>query len=108
MGGRQPQGGSVELTIDPAVQQAMADARGSQRGAAVAIDPTTGAILGAHIMGHQASTLIQPLIQAMSFGLDGQTMARSQYWIHPALPEVIENALLDLCGEPQWPPPKRH
>jgi mycothione reductase len=23
-------------------------------------------------------------------------MARGQYWIHPALPEVIENALLGL------------
>jgi mycothione reductase len=23
-------------------------------------------------------------------------MARGQYWIHPALPEVIENALLAL------------
>jgi mycothione reductase len=23
-------------------------------------------------------------------------MARGQYWIHPAMPEVIENALLNL------------
>ena len=46
--GAQPQGGSVELTIDPVVQQAIADALGNQRGAAVAIDPTTGAILGAY------------------------------------------------------------
>ena len=29
----------------------------------------TGRLLGAHIMGPQASTVIQPLIQAMSFGL---------------------------------------
>ena len=70
--------------------------------------PTSGLILGAHIMGHQASSLIQPLIQAMSFGLAGQDMARGQYWIHPALPEVIENALLALCGEPPWPPARRH
>ena len=27
-------------------------------------------------------------------------MARGQYWIHPALTEVVENALLALCGEP--------
>lgn len=46
--GRQPQGGSVELTIDPAVQQAIANALGDQRGAAVAIDPRTGAILGTY------------------------------------------------------------
>ena len=32
-------------------------------------DPDTGLLLGAHLMGEQASTLIQPLIQAMSFGL---------------------------------------
>ncbi len=56
----------------------------------------SGRLLGAHIMGYQASSIIQPLIQAMSFGLTAQQMARGQYWIHPALPEVIENALLSL------------
>lgn len=59
-------------------------------------DPSSTAILGAHIVGPQASTLIQPLIQAMAFGLDAHTMARGQYWIHPALTEVVENALLGL------------
>lgn len=59
-------------------------------------DPTTGRLIGAHVMGEQAATLIQPLIQAMSFGLGVRDMARGQYWIHPALPEVIENALLAL------------
>ncbi len=56
----------------------------------------TGKLLGAHIIGPQASILIQPLIQAISTGLDATTMARGQYWIHPALPEVVENALLAL------------
>jgi mycothione reductase len=59
-------------------------------------DPETGLLLGAHVMGEQASTLIQPLIQAMSFGLGVREMARGQYWIHPALAEVVENALLKL------------
>ncbi len=59
-------------------------------------DPATGQLLGAHIIGPQASTVIQPLIQAMSFGLDAKTMAQGQYWIHPAMPELIENALLNL------------
>ncbi|MEN4400761.1 mycothione reductase [Mycolicibacterium senegalense] len=59
-------------------------------------DRATGKILGAHIMGYQASAIIQPLIQAMSFGQTAQEIARGQYWIHPALPEVIENALLGL------------
>ncbi|NUT95409.1 MAG: mycothione reductase [Saccharothrix sp.] len=64
--------------------------------AKVLADPATGQILGAHIIGPQASSVIQPIIQAMSFGLDARTMARGQYWIHPAMPEVIENALLNL------------
>lgn len=59
-------------------------------------DRNTKQLLGAHLIGPQASTLIQPLIQAMSFGLATDDMARGQYWIHPALPEVIENALLEL------------
>ncbi|MUL80406.1 MULTISPECIES: mycothione reductase [unclassified Mycolicibacterium] len=59
-------------------------------------DRDTGKILGAHIMGHQASSIVQPLIQAISFGLTAKEVARGQYWIHPALPEVIENALLGL------------
>jgi mycothione reductase len=59
-------------------------------------DPGTGQLLGAHIIGPQASTVIQPLIQAMSFGIDARSLARGQYWIHPALPELVENALLNL------------
>jgi penicillin-binding protein A len=43
--GREPQGASVELTIDPAVQKAAWDALGNQKGAVVALDPKTGAIL---------------------------------------------------------------
>ena len=55
-----------------------------------------GTLLGAHILGPQAAILIQPLIQALSTGLSVPAMARGQYWIHPALTEIIENALLDL------------
>ena len=64
-------------------------------------DPRTWHLLGAHIVGPQASTLIQPLIQAMSFSLPVDQMARGQYWIHPALPEVVENALLGLLQAAQ-------
>jgi len=56
----------------------------------------TGRLLGAHLMGPHASSVIQPLIQAMSFGLGAREMATGQYWIHPAVPEVVENALLGL------------
>lgn len=64
----------------------------------VLADPRSWHLLGAHIIGPQASTLIQPLIQAMSFGLKVPDLARGQYWIHPALPEVLENALLGLIA----------
>lgn len=59
-------------------------------------DASTGLILGAHFMGPHASTLIQTVIQAMSFGQTAEDVARDQFWIHPALAEVVENALLGL------------
>lgn len=43
--GRQPAGASLELTIDPRAQKAADEALGDQRGAVVALDPRTGAIL---------------------------------------------------------------
>ena len=43
--GRQPQGATVELTIDPQLQKIAWDALGNQRGAVVALDPKTGNIL---------------------------------------------------------------
>ena len=62
----------------------------------VIADPATGLLLGAHLMGPHATTLIQPLVQAMSFGQTAHDLGRGQYWIHPALAEVVENALLGL------------
>jgi peptidoglycan glycosyltransferase len=44
--GRDPKGGNVELTLDPAVQQAALDGLQDVTGAVVAINPKTGAILG--------------------------------------------------------------
>ena len=36
------------------------------------------------------------MITVLAFDLDVRQFARNQYWIHPALPEVTENALLGL------------
>lgn len=63
------------------------------------VDRVSGLILGAHIIGPQASILIQPLILAAAHQLPVQGLARSQYWPHPALSEVVENALLDAERE---------
>jgi peptidoglycan glycosyltransferase len=43
--GQDPKGDSVELTIQPKVQKAAWDALGDRRGAVVALDPKTGAVL---------------------------------------------------------------
>ena len=64
--------------------------------AKVLADPRPGLLLGAHGIGPQASNLIQPRVQAMAFGTPAHAVARDQFWIHPALMEVVENALLGL------------
>jgi mycothione reductase len=83
----------IQEYADVAYGWAMEDTTGIVK---LIADRDTGRLLGAHIMGYQASLIIQPLIQGMSFGLTARQMARGQYWIHPALPEVVENALLGL------------
>ena len=59
------------------------------------VEAESGLILGAHIIGPEASILIQPLVLAASLGLSVRGLARSMYWPHPAASEVVENALLD-------------
>lgn len=68
----------------------------TQHFAKLIADKKTGRLLGAHFIGPQASTLIQQLITVMAFDLDVREVATKQYWIHPALPELTENALLGL------------
>ncbi|AKK11343.1 mycothione reductase [Corynebacterium uterequi] len=88
-----------ELTIkvqnygDVAYGWAMEDHEGIVK---LIADKNTGELLGAHFLGEQASTLIQQLITIMAYRIDVRDVARRQYWIHPALPEVTENALLGL------------
>ncbi|MEO5710619.1 MAG: mycothione reductase [Nocardioidaceae bacterium] len=106
-----PQVASVGLTEAQAVEQGVRHVVARQRFgdtaygwamedttgiAKVIADPETGLVLGAHFMGAQASNLIQPLVQAMSFGQTAHDVAHGQYWIHPALMEVVENLLLAL------------
>ncbi|WP_453984036.1 mycothione reductase [Brevibacterium casei] len=83
----------VQNFSDVAYGWAMADDPGIVK---VIADRATRRILGAHIVGHEATMVIQPLIQAMAFDQPADEVARGQYWIHPALPEVVENALLGL------------
>ncbi len=57
-------------------------------------DRVSRRLVGAHLIGPHASMLIQQLIQGMAFDQTVDDLARGQYYIHPALSEVVENALL--------------
>ena len=59
-------------------------------------DPATRTLLGAHVIGYQASMLVQLLVQGMHLGSTVDELAVGQVWIHPALSEVVEQALLKL------------
>jgi mycothione reductase len=91
--GKRPYVEAVQAYGDTAYGWARQDTEGFCK---LYADPATGKLLGAHIFGYQASLLIQPLVQAASFGQRVAELARGQYWIHPALTEVVENALLKL------------
>ncbi|MCM3849165.1 mycothione reductase [Pseudonocardia sp. DR1-2] len=70
-----------------------------QRGFCKVLVAPDGTLLGAHLLGPQASTMVQQLVQAMALGVTAQRLADVQYWIHPALTEVLENALRDAVEE---------
>lgn len=83
----------VQRYADVAYGWAMEDSTGFCK---VIADRSTGEILGAHILGPEASTLIQCFVTAMTFGIHARDFAEKQYWPHPALTELVENALLGL------------
>jgi dihydrolipoamide dehydrogenase len=55
------------------------------------IDPE-GDILGCHIVGPDASTLIQEVVVAMKAGTGTVRDIRESIHVHPALPEVVQRA----------------
>lgn len=59
-------------------------------------DPGPRTLLGVHIIGPHAAILIQPLLQAMMLGQTVDKLAHDVLYIHPALTEVLEQALLTL------------
>jgi dihydrolipoamide dehydrogenase len=58
----------------------------------------SGELLGVHIVGEEASNLIQMFIMAMSFKINA-TELLNMIFIHPALPEIGRNALRKLREE---------
>jgi dihydrolipoamide dehydrogenase len=61
----------------------------------VIVEKETGKILGAHIIGHEASILIQEITDAMATVGNYGPIAQGMH-IHPALSEVVQNAFGNL------------
>lgn len=64
----------------------------------VLADPASGEILGCHVIGTDASTLVQEAVNLMRFRLPVDIIARSIY-IHPALPEVMQAAFASVAQQ---------
>jgi mycothione reductase len=87
-------------TSQPPITTAMPPTAGSLEDTTsfvkVLADPSTRLLLGAHIIRPQASAIIQPRIQAMCLGSTADEVASGVLYIHPALTEATEQALLEL------------
>jgi len=60
-------------------------------------DKKTDAILGAHIMGHDAGQLIAEIVTAMEFGGSAEDIARICH-AHPTTSEAVKEAALSVDG----------
>jgi dihydrolipoamide dehydrogenase len=60
-------------------------------------DKTTDRLLGAHIIGPDAGTLIAELTTALEFGASAEDVARTCH-AHPSLSEAVKEAALAVAG----------
>lgn len=78
---------------DTAIGAAMGKPEGFVK---VILEQKTGKLLGGHIMGPFASVLIQEIINAMAVGNGTFVPIMRSMHIHPAMPEVVQNAFANL------------
>tara|TARA_B100000886_G_scaffold340504_1_gene310607 strand:- start:22045 stop:23454 length:1410 start_codon:yes stop_codon:yes gene_type:complete len=62
-------------------------------------DKATDTILGSHIVGHDAGTIIAELTLAMEFSASAEDLARTCH-AHPTLNEAVKEAALAAWGKP--------
>jgi peptidoglycan glycosyltransferase len=118
--GTTPEGASVALTIDPAVQQVAWDALGDQRGAVVALDPATGRILAMvskpsfdpnPLASHQSSVVLDAyntLNDDPANPLANRAIAGDQYFPGSVFKVLMMAAALDsgrYSAESEFPNP---
>jgi len=75
--------------------RAMAETEGFVK---ILADAGTDRILGAHIIGPQAGTLIAELALAVEFGASAEDVALTSH-AHPSLNEAVKEAALAVAGK---------
>jgi peptidoglycan glycosyltransferase len=90
--GKERRGGSVVTTINPAVQKAAAEALGDRKGAVVAIDPKTGAIL---------AMVTSPSYDPNTLATHDETAATNAYGL---LSNNPDQPLLNRAAQQTYPP----
>jgi mycothione reductase len=98
--------GKTESEIDDDVEyetgtyayddQALGTTLNNDDGFAKAIVGSDGEVLGCHIVGPEASTLIHEVSTAVAAGADAETIAETIH-VHPALSEVVKGAFRQVC-----------
>ncbi len=92
------EGASYSVGKFPFTANARARAMGSTDGfVKILADKATDRILGAHIIGPDAGTLIAEIATAMEFGASSEDVARTCH-AHPSLNEAVKEAALAVEG----------
>jgi mycothione reductase len=65
----------------------------------VLADPSSHEILGCHVIGHEASTLLHEVTPAVRHGLSADDLANTLIHAHPALSKVVMKACADVAAE---------
>ncbi|EMA51324.1 dihydrolipoamide dehydrogenase [Halococcus morrhuae DSM 1307] len=92
--GREYVVGRAEFT-DTAMSRALKLDRGFVK---VLADPDSHEILGCHILGHEAATLLHEVTPAVRYGLGADELANTLIHAHPALSKVVMQACADVAG----------
>jgi len=92
-------GSAYRVSKFPFTANGKAQALGEPVGLVKILADDRGVVLGASIMGPQASSLIQELVLAVEKGLNAEELARTIH-AHPTLPEAVMEAAHGVLGKP--------
>jgi dihydrolipoamide dehydrogenase len=89
-------GADYEVGICAYDDTALGAALHDEGGFAKVIVGSDDEVLGCHVVGPQASTLIHEVSTAVAAGADAETIAETIH-VHPALSEVVQGAFREVC-----------